>query len=326
MTKRLASLSLDLDNKWSYMKAQNLAAWQEYPTYLPLVVPQILDVLRERGLRITFFVVGKDTERKENLAPLRAIANAGHEIANHSYHHEPWLHLYSEEQLVEEFDLTEEALMSATGQRPIGFRGPGFSFSQAVHKILLRRGYRYDASTFPTFVGPLARAYFFWKAGLSKAERDERRRLYGGWREGFRSLKPHPAPGLGGLLEIPVTTMPFARTPIHLTYLHYLAGYSQRAAKLYFAQALWLCGMTGVEPSILLHPLDFLGEEDAPELASFPAMNQPTVKKVAFVEWVIDRLRRSFDIVSISAHAAAYSTGDCPAVQNRETKFAAGET
>src|SRR3954467_4695618 len=109
-TKPLASLSLDLDNKWSYLKTHGEPSWSSYPTYLPLLVPRILDFLRERNLTITFFVVGMDAERPENCDALHAIAAAGHEIANHSHHHEPWLHLYSESEIEGELERAEHAI------------------------------------------------------------------------------------------------------------------------------------------------------------------------------------------------------------------------
>lgn len=303
MPKPIASLSLDLDNKWSYMKTHGDAGWEAYPTYLPIVVPRVLEILAERGMSITFFIVGKDGEREENHGPLASIAAAGHEIGNHSYHHEPWLHLYEPEQLAEELARTEDALEQVTGQRPIGFRGPGYSFSSELHRQLADRGYQYDASTFPTFVGPLARAYYFFTARLSKEEREDRKKLFGSWKEGFRPLKPYLLPNLATpLLEIPVTTMPLLRAPIHLSYLLYLAGYSQTLAKSYFANALRLCRLTGVAPSILLHPLDFMGQEDCPELGFFPAMDQPADKKLALAGWVLDRLADRFDVVTMHEH------------------------
>ena len=94
-SKPFASISLDLDNKWSYLKTHGDASWETLPTYLPRVVPRILDVLQEVGLKITFFVVGQDADRLENHEVIRMIAAGGHEIGNHSYHHEPWLHLYT---------------------------------------------------------------------------------------------------------------------------------------------------------------------------------------------------------------------------------------
>ncbi len=38
--KPLCSLSLDLDNQWSYMKTHGDAGWESFPSYLDLVVPR----------------------------------------------------------------------------------------------------------------------------------------------------------------------------------------------------------------------------------------------------------------------------------------------
>jgi peptidoglycan/xylan/chitin deacetylase (PgdA/CDA1 family) len=53
-----ACLSLDLDNKWSYLKSHGDPNWKSLPSYLNRIVPGILDVLDDLGIRITFFVVG----------------------------------------------------------------------------------------------------------------------------------------------------------------------------------------------------------------------------------------------------------------------------
>ena len=58
MAKPIGSISLDLDNKWSYMKTHGDAGWEEFPSFLDLVVPRILDFLQEHSQKITFFVVG----------------------------------------------------------------------------------------------------------------------------------------------------------------------------------------------------------------------------------------------------------------------------
>ena len=100
--KPIASISLDLDNQWSYMKTHGDAGWESFPSYLDVAVPRILSFLKERNLKITFFIVGQDAALEKNHDAIRSIAEAGHEIANHSFNHEPWLHLYSEKQLVNE--------------------------------------------------------------------------------------------------------------------------------------------------------------------------------------------------------------------------------
>ena len=58
--KPIASLSLDLDNLWSYMKTRGDESWTEFPTYLDAIVPRALAFFAERNLKITWFIVGKD--------------------------------------------------------------------------------------------------------------------------------------------------------------------------------------------------------------------------------------------------------------------------
>jgi peptidoglycan/xylan/chitin deacetylase (PgdA/CDA1 family) len=299
-----ASLSLDLDNLWSYLKIHGDPGWEAFPSYLDVVVPRVLAFLAERGLRITFFVVGQDAAMPENREPLSALAAAGHEIGNHSFRHESWLHLYSEAELEEELARAEEAIERATGRRPAGFRGPGFSLSRGTLEVLARRGYGYDASTLPTFLGPLARAYYFRTAGLTREQRRQRSALFGTFGEGFRPIRPYRwRVGERRLVEIPVTTLPFLRTPIHLSYVLYLDLLSPVLGRLYFNTALRLCRLTGVQPSILLHPLDFLGSDDTDALSFFPAMRRPSAWKLARVGEHLAALTERFEVLPMGEHA-----------------------
>ena len=300
----LASLSLDLDNKWSYMKTHGDKGWEAFPSYLDLVVPRVLEFLKQRSLEITFFVVGQDAALDKNVPVLSTLSEAGHEIGNHSFHHEPWLHLYTENEMDAEIAQAEEAIAKATRVRPVGFRGPGFSFSKTTLHVLKRRGYEYDASTFPTFIGPLARAYYFFTAKLSKQEKEDRKKLFGTISEGFRPLKPYCWDIDGGhLLEIPVTTMPIFKVPIHVSYLLYLQKFSTLLARNYFRAALALCRITGVAPSLLLHPLDFLGKEDDGDLSFFPAMDRPAEVKMELISDVLAMLSKHYSLVNMSQHA-----------------------
>ncbi len=304
--KPIASLSLDLDNQWSYMKTHGDEGWESFPSYLDVVVPRVLDFLKERGLTITFFIVGQDAALETNHQSIRAIAEAGHEIGNHSFNHEPWLHLYTEEEIEAELRKTADHLNKITGQTTVGFRGPGYSLSPAVLRVLTKNGYKYDCSTLPTFIGPLARAYYFLTAKLNDKEMESRKRLFGTLKEGLRPLKPYrwqPE----DMLEIPVTTMPIFRIPFHVSYLLYIAGFSPALARFYFRVAIFLCRITGTYPSLLLHPLDFLGGNDIEELAFFPAMNLPGEKKTKLVGEILDIYAKSFKIVPMCEHAQKIS-------------------
>ncbi len=305
LMKPIASLSLDLDNKWSYMKTHGDAGWDAFPTYLDTIVPRALDFLRERNLNITFFVVGQDAAREENFDAIRQISDAKHEIGNHSFNHEPWLHLYSKEQLTEEFQKTEDALENVTGQKTVGFRGPGYSLSPTVLEVLAERNYEYDCSTLPTYIAPLARAYYFFKSPeMSDEEREKRKKLFGKFSDGFQSLKPYKWQiGEKSLIEIPVTTLPMFKTPIHASYVIYLSTFSKSLARSYWKSAVEMCRISGTQLSLLLHPLDFLSGDDAPELKFFPAMNLPIEKKLEFVGEILEVFTGKFEVVNMREHA-----------------------
>jgi hypothetical protein len=318
--KPIASLSLDLDNQWSYMKTHGDAGWETFPSYLDLVVPRILDVLKRKGLTITFFVVGRDASLDKNRDAIASIASAGHEIANHSFDHEPYLHLYSKDELIEEFEKTEHAIFDATGKRTVGFRGPGFSLSPTVIEVLGERGYEYDCSTLPTFIGPLARLFYFFKSpDVSDEEREKLKKLFGKFSDGFRSLNPHYVEAGGrSLVEIPVTTFPGIKTPIHATYLLYLASFSTPAAKAYWKSAVSMCRLMGVQPSLLLHPLDFLSGEDIDELKFFPGMNLPTASKMDLLESILDTYLDKFTVLTMREHANHFHVSDVSTEVSRE--------
>ncbi len=303
-TKPHASVSLDLDNLWSYMKTHGNPAWSSYPTYLDRLVPVVLDVLRPLGWKITVFVVGADAARQENTAALRSLIDAGHEFGNHSFHHEPWLHLYERERLVEELSRTEEALRAISGVVPNGFRGPGYSCSNVLLEVLAQRGYAYDASTLPTWLGPIARWYYFRTAKLDADQRRERAELFGSWRDACRPVGPYrwALPHGASLIELPVTTAPILRVPFHLSYVLYLGTLSTALAEAYFDCTLRWCALMRTQPSVLLHPLDFVGAEDVSELAFFPAMRESGASKRALLSKCLARLDRHFKVANMSEH------------------------
>ena len=302
--KPLASISLDLDNQWSYMKIHGDEGWDKYPSYFDIFVPHVLNVLDELNLKITFFIVGKDTESEDNRKYLRMIAERGHDIGNHSYHHESWLQTYSYEKIEKEIREAEEAILNATGHKPTGFRGPGFSWSKDLLKVLQSRGYKFDASTLPTYLGPLARMYYFKKSDLSKEEKKARKELFGKFSEGFRKLKPYKWDLGNGktITEIPVTTMPVFKLPFHLSYLIYLGNISIPLMNLYLNTAITMCKITKTPISFLLHPLDLIGGDQISQLAFFPGMNVNSDKKVDVFKKVISQVQRHYEVVNMDKY------------------------
>jgi peptidoglycan/xylan/chitin deacetylase (PgdA/CDA1 family) len=314
--KPFASISLDLDNQWSYMKIHGDEGWDSYPSYFEIFIPHVLEVLESLELKITFFIVGKDTESEENRPFLRMITEHGHEVGNHSYHHESWLQSYSFEKIEKEIADAESAIYRATGKLPRGFRGPGFSWSLDLLKVLENRGYRYDASTLPTYLGPLARMYYFSKSDLSKEDKNARKELFGKFSEGFRRLKPYYW-RLGKekkILEIPVTTMPIFKLPFHLSYLIYLSNISYPLMKIYLRMAIYMCRITRTPISFLLHPLDLIGGDQIRELAFFPGMDVSSDRKVEVFVYVIKTLKKFYRLYSVDKFRDTLSDNGIPLV------------
>jgi hypothetical protein len=169
-------------------------------------------------------------------------------------------------------------------------------------KVLESREYLYDASTLPTYLGPLARLYYFRKSKLSRAERKTRNELFGKFSEGFRKLKPYYW-NLGNnkrIAEIPVTTMPILKFPFHLSYLMYLSNISIGLMRMYLAFSLFMCKTTRTPVSFLLHPLDIIGGDQIKQLSFFPGMNISSDKKVRTFKIVIQKLSKSYELVNMT--------------------------
>jgi peptidoglycan/xylan/chitin deacetylase (PgdA/CDA1 family) len=83
--------------------------------------PEILEILAQYGVSATFFLCGANVERLPEIA--RSIADAGHEIGNHSHSH-PYLFLRSPSAIQKELLRAQEAIVAHAGVRPVWFRAP----------------------------------------------------------------------------------------------------------------------------------------------------------------------------------------------------------
>lgn len=83
--------------------------------------PDVLAILRERGVKATFFLTGKETE--ENLPQARMIVSDGHQIGNHSYTHSNMM-LMGLARIGDEIERTDAAIRAAGYEGEIMFRPP----------------------------------------------------------------------------------------------------------------------------------------------------------------------------------------------------------
>ena len=98
----------------------------------PRKTAEILDLLAERSVRATFFVVGENAKLYPDLL-MRQVAE-GHEIGNHTYHHKP-LKKCKDGEGKREITETSEAIKSITGKAPVLFRPPEGSYSPSTVEL-----------------------------------------------------------------------------------------------------------------------------------------------------------------------------------------------
>jgi len=142
-----ACFTFDVDAEspilWDHPEASQHLDVMSHQAYGPRTgVPRLLRRLDRAGIRATFFVPGYTAERWPDA--VRAIRDAGHEIAHHGYMHEG---SRGADVAEEEARLLRglEALEAVAGVRPVGYRAPNWELSYELPALLAKHGFRYDS-------------------------------------------------------------------------------------------------------------------------------------------------------------------------------------
>ena len=106
----------------------------------PVYTPRLLDILKARNIKATFFVVGTNTRRYPGI--IRRMIAEGHEVGNHTVNHK-YLSRISVEQARAEVMGCERAIIAACGVRPTILRPPGGHINNQV-KVWLNREFGYS--------------------------------------------------------------------------------------------------------------------------------------------------------------------------------------
>jgi polysaccharide deacetylase family protein (PEP-CTERM system associated) len=127
----------------------NKSQWDQFPSRVEANTKKILELLAVSGRQGTFFTLGWVAEKFPAL--VRAIAEAGHEVACHSHEHRRVFdltpHIFREDTL-----RAKRAIEDACGRQIFGYRAPNFSITDKslwALEILAELGFRYDSSIFP---------------------------------------------------------------------------------------------------------------------------------------------------------------------------------
>lgn len=110
---------------------------------------RVLELLGRHQVRATFFVLGLVAEKRPDL--VRAIHQAGHEVASHGYGHR-LVTRQSPAEFRADVDRSKKLLEDITGSMVLGYRAPAFSVvSETLWAldVLVETGHAYDSSIFP---------------------------------------------------------------------------------------------------------------------------------------------------------------------------------
>ncbi len=141
-------LTFDIEDWWVYEHYQ-LGNSSEWLHRLNNYLDRILDLLEERDIHATFFVLGEVAKRNPDV--IRRIDAGKHHIGCHSYSHK-FLNDMSFEEVEEDTRVAIETIENVIGRKVDAYRAPAFSITEKnswILSVLLENGIKYDCSIFP---------------------------------------------------------------------------------------------------------------------------------------------------------------------------------
>jgi peptidoglycan/xylan/chitin deacetylase (PgdA/CDA1 family) len=107
----------------------------------PVLTPKLLDILKERGLTATFFMVGRNVSAFP--AIVRRMVQEGHEVGNHSWSH-PLLTQLGPQSVESQLRRTHDAIVKACGVAPLLYRPP-YGATTASQRLRIEKSFGYPA-------------------------------------------------------------------------------------------------------------------------------------------------------------------------------------
>jgi polysaccharide deacetylase family protein (PEP-CTERM system associated) len=146
-------LSFDIEEHHRIEAAAGLevapALQGEYRCRMARTTGWILEQLAAREIQATFFIVGQIADHDPGL--VRAIVEAGHEVASHGWDHRRILAM-EPDGFREDLRRSKQALEQAGGAAVVGYRAPTFSLVRRTAwalDVLAELGFLYDSSIYP---------------------------------------------------------------------------------------------------------------------------------------------------------------------------------
>lgn len=181
------AMSVDVEeyfHAWALSPVVTRADWDRLPSRVEASTDRILQLFDRAGVKATFFMLGWVGRRQPSI--VRAIVDAGHELASHGFAHDKIANL-DHDAFYDDVRTTRLLLEDLGGVPVHGYRAPSFSIGPEqwwAYDLLHEAGYTYSSS-----VNPVVHDHY----GVPTAPR-------------------HPfRPSASSLVEIPVATLDLGR-------------------------------------------------------------------------------------------------------------------
>lgn len=210
--KKSIAMTIDVESDWGG-RADTCHGIQEG-------LPFVLDTLKGFNKKATFFISGEVIANNKDM--ICEIKESGHEIASHSFKHNMDYSKLSKEELFDQINISKELIEDEIGVKPLGFRMPQFRINDYLFAVLSDLGFKYDSSMVRSIIPSR-----------------------------YSNLSIPSKPFFkNGILEIPISTMPYIKLPIGLLWINAM---SFNMFRFLLKRAKSLNPLT-----LYLHPFDLL--------------------------------------------------------------------
>lgn len=142
------AFTVDVED-WHHCILHDPAQWCKYEDRIVYSTTKLLDIIEEKGVRATCFVLGYVAALHPEL--VKAIHDRGHEVATHGYNHQ-FIYNQTPQAFRADLERSIRTISEITGQRPLGYRAPFFSITNKslwAYEVLTDMGFKYDSSVYP---------------------------------------------------------------------------------------------------------------------------------------------------------------------------------
>ena len=273
-----AGFSVDFEDLKHFYRTLSVPQGNNDEDFFRFTAQEFSKIFKKHNIKSTFFFIGQDLEKKKNSDDVKALYDEGHEVGNHTYTHPFGFRKCSYREKYDELRKTDRILKKITGSDVTGYRAPCYDYDDSQRDILIKLGYSYDSSVFPSFFNmPLK---LLWKV---YGKRDSG---FGRLGFSFKPLRPYDD---NGLLELPITMTPIIRIPFYTTPLLMLG-------KRFFDI---LYKRTKKHKTIVFefHSIDLASNNT--KIPKHLVLQKSLQERIALIDYFIDRIKEDFKIMPL---------------------------